>query len=359
MNPIDACSKNDTKKYKTYFYAWTVKIKNSLDVGIADVIDLVAVCVIPKTKDTIYFIERNHDEIKHIHGIGYMGPKTSVSKILVKEISAANNQAYDDFSFNIKRCWDVNRWTRYIQKQGDSNGMYSIEKSTPKWWWRYFLNLPSKDDSSAATREKKRENAKEKIVFDTLECWFDDNKIFVDINSLMCYSATSASGVYKALMNPKNKQTMFIDLVKSIFSKFNIVSVLQRESIAKAISNELRGYTADDIAVYNFGKSISSVETGISDCMQKYCIEIQNNCVRFGDFAIKEPYDMLITDNKELEKLCTLHYIPEITLANREEYRIKIVDPDTFSDLNEEVIFIIRKAVDKSIVIDTEKLLSQ
>lgn len=323
VNMFDRCSENKNNKDKTCFYHWTISPKYSSDFNINEVVNA---CVLSNTQEMVYFIEKHKKGTQHVHGIGYTGSKGRANKISIQQTEKLNNETFDRCMFRIGRCWDPSGWASYMQKDGGFEMVYPADNPSPKWWKKYRVNLPSKEDDEKAYLEVKEENAKEKIIFRTLEGWLNEHQMYMDLDSMMAYARSKVPGVYIKVLNPEGKHLSFVELINTLFSKFNIAGIKNKEATVSAIVNDIRGYTADDIVASTFNVKANNTETSIADSLQKYCIKLMHTCVRFEDFALEPPYSRIITDPLELSQLCTIHYLSEINLDNRIEYATKFKD---------------------------------
>jgi hypothetical protein len=320
-DPFNHCTTNHKSKNKTSCYAWTVSPKDSSKIILNNV---VKACALEDVQGMVYYIEEHKKGGQHIHGIAHMGHSGRADKKSLETLEANLNSKHSSIQFKLRRCWDVPGWAAYIQKDGGFEHVYP-QDSTQRWWSKYRINLPTKGHTQDALKEAKKENAKDIIIFTALKEWFDERKVFIDLGSMMCYTPTDKPGVYREVVNTKQKHCGAFDIIQSVLAEYNLVSIKQIESTTTAIVNILKGWTIGDVIKGTFNEDTPS--TGISNVMQSYCITLQHLCVRFHDFAIEAPHKNLIT-GPALKDINTVHYCDYINLDNRIEMAEKFKDSD-------------------------------
>lgn len=140
------------------------------------------------------------------------------------------------------------------------------------------------------------------LLADVLEA-LDEENLYFDKESLMTYQLTPTKGVYKKY-TVEGEHRHASDTLFALFLMHELSSRENREKIVNALIKALTLPISDDSE--HVHKSL-------------YCrtIKLQHDCIRFKDFAIDIPRLEIITDERDLDKLCTSHYDPSITLANR------------------------------------------
>lgn len=311
IEEVSTKEKGDTK---TRYYAFTIAPGPA---ALKSDESLVQECMIEGVTGAVYFLECfKNIKGQHVHGLART--ETCHFKKAIKDLEASLNRQYPEISFKLRECWNVKIWAQYIQKDGGVQFSYPHGRKF-KWWAPFRENVPSFNDTRIAQEKIKTEVANDEIIYTKIASWFEDNGIYIELDSMMCYTKHPKDNIFVEFTTQKSarvsEHVTAHRLISKLLGNLRLVGIREKDSYATEMIKNLDPITLPD-----------QTKDVITNSLDKFCIRLQHSCIMFDDFAIEAPFPDLITGN-ELQQVKTSKIQRGISLTNRQleakEYNTK------------------------------------